>query len=119
MTDGTLPRAEIGSIGGSGTWGMRFPEDLQRREVSVLEYLSVIATPYGVSCPLKLLTVGGQRVLRVAMHGQHRDEHGQSVPTWTCALQVAWIFQQAGVEWVLVDGSVGGIQHPHQPGAAL
>jgi 5'-methylthioadenosine phosphorylase len=119
MTAGTLPRAEIGSIGGSGTWGMRFPEDLQRPEVSVVEYLSPIATPYGVSCPLKLLDVGGQRVLRVPMHGHHRDAQGHSVPTWTNALQVAWIYQQAGVQWVLVDGSVGGIQHPHPPNAAL
>ena len=115
----TVPTATVGSIGGSGTWGARFPEDLGRPEVSVLELVEPIATPYGVSCPLKLLDVGGQRVLRVAMHGWHRDEHGESVPTWTCALQVAWLFQEAGVEWVLVDGSVGGIQRPDEPGAPL
>jgi 5'-methylthioadenosine phosphorylase len=119
VVETTVPRAKIGSIGGSGTWGARFPEDLQRSEVKVVEYVQPVATPYGTSCPIKLLDVGGQPVLRVAMHGWHRDEHGQSVPTWTCALQVAWIYQQAGVEWVLVDGSVGGIQQPQVAGAPL
>jgi purine nucleoside phosphorylase len=115
----TVPEATLGSIGGSGTWGARFPEDLERAEVRVLKYVEPIATPYGASCPLKLLDVGGQRVLRVAMHGWHRDEQGVSVPTWTCALQVAWIFQEAGIQSALVDGSVGGIQRPDAPGAAL
>jgi purine nucleoside phosphorylase len=115
VDEATAPQATIGSIGGSGTWGARFPEDLHRSDVKVVEYVGPVVTPYGTSCPLKLLEVGGQRVLRVAMHGWHRDEHGQSVPTWTCALQVAWLYQQAAVQWALVDGSVGGIQQP--PGA--
>jgi len=85
----------------------------------VLDYVAPVATPFGVSCPLKLLDVGGQRVLRVAMHGWHRDDSGQPVPTWTCALQVAWVFQEAGVQWALVDGSVGGIQQPGAPGTPL
>ena len=119
MAEAALPQAKIGSIGGSGTWGARFPEDLGRAEVKVLDYLDPVATPFGTSCPLKLLDVGGQPVLRVAMHGWHRDEQGQSVPTWTCALQVAWIYQQAGIEWALVDGSVGGIQQPGNPGGPL
>ena len=114
-----VPRARIGSIGGSGTWGARFPEDFTRPEITLLEYVAPIATPHGVSCPLKLLQVGGERVLRVPMHGWHRDESGEPVPTWTCALQVAWIFQEAGVEWALVDGSVGGIQQPDLPGSPL
>jgi purine nucleoside phosphorylase len=114
-----VPRASIGSIGGSGTWGARFPEDFDRPEVRVLEYVAPQPTPYGVSCPLKLLEIGGQRVLRVAMHGWHRDERGEPVPTWECALQVAWLFQEAGVQWATVDGSVGGIQSPDRPGAPL
>ena len=114
-----VPRARIGSIGGSGTWGARFPEDFTRPEITLLEYVAPIATPHGVSCPLKLLQVGGERVLRVPMHGWHRDESGEPVPTWTCALQVAWIFQEAGVDWALVDGSVGGIQQPDLPGSPL
>jgi 5'-methylthioadenosine phosphorylase len=105
--------ANIGSIGGSGTWGARFPEDVLP-DVTVLEYIDPIDTPFGASCPFKLLAVAGQRVLRCAMHGWH-----QGVPTWTCALQVAWVFQQAGVRWALVDGSVGGIQRPDVPGAPL
>jgi 5'-methylthioadenosine phosphorylase len=114
-----VPRARIGSIGGSGTWGARFPEDFARPEVRLLEYIEPIVTPHGLSCALKLLEVGGERVLRVAMHGWHRDDSGEPVPTWICALQVAWIFQEAGVEWALVDGSVGGIQQPDGSGSPL
>lgn len=114
-----VPKAKIGSIGGSGTWGARFPEDFARQDVRVLEYLDPIETPYGTSCPLKLLDVGGQQVLRAAMHGWHRDGAGERTPTWTCALQLAWMFQEAGVEWALVDGSVGGIQAPDGSGGPL
>jgi purine nucleoside phosphorylase len=114
-----LPKAKIGSIGGSGTWGARFPEDLQRADVRVLEYLEPVETPYGRSGTFKLLEVGGEPVLRTAMHGWHRDEAGGWVPTWTCALQVAWVFQEVGVEWALVDGSVGGIQAPDGSGGPL
>ena len=39
MAEAALPKAKIGSIGGSGTWGARFPEDVQRSEVKVLEYV--------------------------------------------------------------------------------
>jgi purine nucleoside phosphorylase len=113
----TIPTASIGSIGGSGTWGARFPEDVS--DVPVLEYVAPIETPFGTSCGFKLLDVAGERVLRCAMHGWHRDAEGKSVPTWTCTLQVAWVFKQAGVKWALVDGSVGGIQSPDQPGAPL
>lgn len=112
-----IPSVSIGSIGGSGTWGARFPEDVS--DIRVLEYVEPIQTPFGVSCGFKLLEVSGERVLRCAMHGWHRDEHGAGVPTWTCSLQVAWVFQQAGVKWALVDGSVGGIQSPNPGGGPL
>jgi 5'-methylthioadenosine phosphorylase len=114
-----VPPAAIGSIGGSGTWGARFPEDLGRSDVKVLRYVEPVETPYGLSCESKLLDVAGERVLRVAMHGWHRDAQGTVVPTWVCSLQVAWLFQLAGVQWALVDGSVGGIQRPDQPGTPL
>jgi purine nucleoside phosphorylase len=113
-----VPTAAIGSIGGSGTWGARFPEDILP-DVNVIEYIDPIDTPYGQSCAFKLLEVAGERVLRCAMHGWHRDADGKPVPTWTCALQVAWVYHQAGVRWALVDGSVGGIQRPDQPGTPL
>jgi len=112
-----IPSATIGSIGGSGTWGARFPEDVS--DTRVLEYVDPIETPFGISCGFKVLEVAGERVLRCAMHGWHRDEQGKPVPTWTSSLQIAWVFQQAGVQWALVDGSVGGIQSPDETGAPL
>lgn len=119
MAQKDVPKVKIGSIGGSGTWGARFPEDFERSDARVLEYLEPIETPYGTSSSLKLLEIGGQTVLRAAMHGWHREDGGAWVPTWTCAFQLAWIFQEAGVEWALVDGSVGGIQAPDGSGGPL
>jgi len=49
----TIPTASIASIGGSGTWGARFPEDVSN--VPVLEYVAPIETPFGTSCGFKLL----------------------------------------------------------------
>lgn len=108
-----VPMAPIGSIGGSGTWGARFPEDLGRSEVALVQvYKEGFATPFGKSAPFKLLEIRGKNVLRTAMHGWHLDENGHQIPTWTCANQVAWVFREAGIEWAIVDGSVGGIRNP-------
>ena len=77
-------------------------------------------TPYGTSAPFKLLRIGGKAVLRVAMHGiAYGDPSDPATAPWIAAKQVAWVCQAAGVERALVEGSVGGIQDPDQPGAPL
>jgi 5'-methylthioadenosine phosphorylase len=116
-----VPKAEYGLIGGSGTWGMRFPEDLDREDVELIEVFEQgFDTPYGRSIALKLLRIAGKPVLRVAMHGVHYDEqHRTPGAPWVAAKQVAAVFQAAGVRWALVEGSVGGIQNPDRPGEPL
>jgi 5'-methylthioadenosine phosphorylase len=110
----TIPKAKYGLIGGSGTWGAKFPEDYKRREVKVLKIFSSFKTPFGKSAQFKLLEINKEKILRVATHGWTKDEKGNPLPTWICARQVAWVFSQAGVKYVLVDGSVGGIKSPEQ-----
>lgn len=115
-----LPRQIAGIYsGGSGTWTIRFPEDLKRSDVRMVDTIDPVETPFGRSGPIKLLDVAGAPVLRFGMHGWHRDENGNPVPTWRCSWQMAWIAQQTGAKWAVIEGSVGGIQNPETPGEPL
>ena len=100
---------------------MRFPEDLDRDDVEVVEIFDQgFETPYGCSIPFKLLRVEGERVLRVAMHGvRYGERNVLAEPPWIASRQVASVFQAAGVKWALVEGSVGGIQSPCNLGEPL
>ena len=116
----SIPQAQYALIGGSGTWGARFPEDLSLDDVELVEiYREGFATPYGQSAPFKLLRIAGQPVWRVAMHGMTRDDGKPMMAPWLAAKQVTWVLQQAGVQYALVEGSVGGIQNPDAPGEPL
>ncbi|HRW05717.1 MAG TPA: hypothetical protein P5121_11505 [Caldilineaceae bacterium] len=116
----SIPQADYALIGGSGTWGARFPEDIQLDDVELVEvYKDGFDTPYGRSAPFKLLTIAGKPVWRVAMHGMWRDDGSKPYAPWIAAKQTSWVMEQAGVKWALVEGSVGGIQSPEQAGAPL
>ena len=111
-----IPQVAIGSIGGSGTWGWRFPEDFDLPGVRLVEKLGSFETPYGPTANLKLMEVAGEPVLRTTMHGWHAN---RKVPTWVCSKQIAHVFMEAGVKWALVDGSVGGVANPCDPSKPL
>ena len=110
-----IPSAKYALIGGSGTWGARFPEDIELADVELVQvYRDGFETPYGQSAPFKLLRIGGQPVWRVAMHGMFMDRISSEggaplIAPWIAAKQVAHVLEQAGVQWALVEGSVGGI----------
>lgn len=108
-----IPHSAFGLIGGSGTWGGRFPEDLDRSDVSVLHvYHGGFDTPFGQTAPFKLLQINDQHVLRVTFHGIPGFQSKSAVAPWIAAQQVAWCFMTAGVKRVIVDASVGGVQCP-------
>lgn len=112
-TSTNIPQVRYGLIGGSGTWGGRFPEDLDRSDVKLVDvYNRGFDTPFGRTVPFKLLQISNQHVLRVAFHGIPGLVSKSSVPPWTAAQQVAWCFMNAGVRRVIVEGSVGGVQCP-------
>lgn len=113
----SFPQATWGSIGGSATWAIRFPEDLDGSTITVVDqFEDGFETPYGRTAPFKLLDVDGRRVLRVAFHGMPRDN---TEPVWVRARQIVHVFELAGVRRVLIDGSVGGVQSPASPGSPI
>lgn len=115
----TIPTANYALIGGSGTWGARFPEDLEMPNVELIEIFDGFETPYGRSAPFKLLRIAGQPVWRTAMHGMWDGPGARPRTPWLAAKQVGWALEQAGVQWAMVEGSVGGIQRPDESGAPL
>lgn len=115
-----IPRAGIGLIGGSGTWGARIPEDLNCPDVAVLSYYREgFPTPFGQTVAFKLLEIDGELALRTPFHGWHYGDPRVPLEPWLWSKQAAYVFQQAGVRWALVDSSVGGIQNPDCSGNPL
>lgn len=115
-----IPKCAFGLPGGSGTWARMFPEELGRKDIQVISYYPEgLLTPYGQSGPAKLIEIDGEPTLCFIMHGWHNDQNDQRIPMSTCAKQVAWCFKEAGVEYVLLAASVGGIQNPDKPGEPL
>ena len=53
------------------------------------------------------------------MHGMWDGQGTRPRTPWVAAKQVAWVLEQAGVRWAMVEASVGGIQSPDEPGAPL
>jgi len=103
----SIPQAEFAIIGGSSTFSIEFPEDLHRPDVEVLETGLVFETPYGTGPALKLLRQGDKRILTVRMHGWRPNVVTRGV----ASQQLFWLFQQAGVKKIFVEGGVGSINH--------
>lgn len=114
-----IPECLIGLPGGSGTWACLFPESLNRQDAQVVSYYPQgFDTPYGQSAPVKVVRIGDANCLTFAMHGWHLN-HGKRIPSYVCAQQVAHVMKEAGVRYVLLSASVGGIQNPDKPGKPL
>jgi 5'-methylthioadenosine phosphorylase len=119
-----IPRVQYANVGGSGSWGYRFPEgafgDDAPLAVRRLEGGLVFETPYGASPPFGLYELTDRRTgqtkrfLRVWMHGQDRREKPTLADPYAgtpmrSAEKTFWVLGQAGVTWILIDASVGGI----------
>lgn len=99
-------KVRIASMGGSATWGMRFPEDLVG-ESAVVAKFDGFDTPFGYGAAMKLLDVQGHPVLRITHQGW---KYGRNeFPSANDSLQVFYVLWKAGVECIVVDGSCGGI----------
>ena len=96
----------IASMGGSATWGMRFPEDLVGDDKVVAKFEG-FDTPFGYGAAMKLLDVDGEPVLRITHQGW---KYGRNeFPSANDSLQVFYVLWKAGVQRIVVDGSCGGI----------
>lgn len=115
-----VPQTLYCHIGGSGTWGCDFPEFIQYDEIQVLKTDMEFETPFGVSAALKLyrmdgsITADGQPrdVLYVPFHGWHGVSPYNDCPSE----RLFWVLREAGVKYILADGSGGGINPLTEPG---
>jgi purine nucleoside phosphorylase len=114
------PPAGLAHIGGSGTWGFRYPDgaldghpDLS---VEVVEPHVEVATPYGPSPAFRLCRLADRRTGRTAdylyvwMHGidpgNRTDAPGDSA---RASERVFDVLARAGVRHVVVDNSAGAV----------
>ncbi|KKM12578.1 phosphorylase [Clostridiales bacterium PH28_bin88] len=113
MATHELPKADIGFIGGSGTFSLQFPEDLNRTGVRVEVSHLTYQTPFGESPPLKVFTIEGERprtVIAAKMHGRL-----PGVSWGEASRRLFWVFREAGVQKVIAEGGVGSVNHLLDP----
>jgi 5'-methylthioadenosine phosphorylase len=99
-----IPKTELAFIGGSSTFAINFPEDIELSGIKVLER-KVFSTPFGDSPEFKLFEVEDNIVLAVRMHGWR-----QGIRRADASRQVFWVFERAGVKNILAEGGVGTIK---------
>lgn len=99
-----IPKTELAFIGGSSTFAINFPEDIELSGIKVLER-KVFSTPFGDSPEFKLFEVEDDIVLAVRMHGWR-----QGIRRADASRQVFWVFERAGVKNILTEGGVGTIK---------
>lgn len=121
-----LPRVEFAHIGGSGTWGFRYPDGALDGHpylaVEVVEPDIRVETPFGLSPGFRLCRLtdgrsGTERdYLYVWMHGidpaNRSDAPGESAGA---SERVFDVLARAGVRRVFVDNSTGGIAEDLSP----
>ena len=101
-------QADIGFIGGSGTFSLNFPDALRDPGTEVLAREVVFTTPWGPSAPLTLFTTGDppRRVLAAKMHGRI-----PGVSWGESSQRLFHAFMQANVRKIIAEGGVGSINH--------
>lgn len=113
MVNGEIPSADIGFIGGSGTFSLQFPEDLDWAGVEVKASGLTCHTPFGESPPFKLFSIASEQprtVLAAKMHGRVRG-----VAWGEASRRLFWVFREAGVKKVIAEGGVGSVNHLLDP----
>ena len=115
-----IPKVLYCHIGGSGTWGCEFPEDVHFEGLRVLKSGMEFETPYGTTVPMKLYELDAsvtadhktRQVLYCPFHGWASLSPRNDTPSE----RLFWVLKQAGVKYILADGSGGGINPLLEPG---
>lgn len=105
-----VPAAQYAVIGGSGTYSINFPDDLNRSDIEVIDRGTVFKTPYGDSPPIKFFRLGDKSVATVKMHGWR-----PGVTRGAASQQIFWVFREAGIEKIIAEGGVGSVNHLLRP----
>ncbi len=101
-----VPQALYAIIGGSSTFSINFPEDLNEPDIKIIDDGLIFETPFGDSPPFKLFKVGEKSVLTCKMHGWRRG-----VTRADASRQIFWVFREAGTKSILAEGGVGAVNH--------
>lgn len=102
----SVPKVDYCFMGGSSTFSMRIPEDLELTDAHVVERKLVFQTPYGESPIMKLFEIDGKTVLTTKMHGRR-----MGVSRADSSRQVFWVLREAGVKQIVAEGGVGSVNH--------
>jgi 5'-methylthioadenosine phosphorylase len=101
-------------IGGSSTFSISFPEDLDDNKLKIISRDKTYSTPFGESPPLtvfEILEGEKKKVVTCRMHGWMSDRsRGDS------SRQIFWVFNKMGVKKILAEGGVGSIDKKMNPG---
>jgi purine nucleoside phosphorylase len=113
-----LPRVAFAHIGGSGTWGFRYPDGAldghPHLSVQVVDPDIQVETPYGPSpsfrgCRVTDRRTGAERdFLYVWMHGIDPSRPAGQ-PSAVATERVFDVLHRCGVRQVIIDNSTGGI----------
>jgi 5'-methylthioadenosine phosphorylase len=98
-----IPKAKLAFIGGSSTFAINFPADLNLSGIKAL-HKKTFSTPFGESPEIISCDMNGETILTVRMHGWRAG-----VRRADASRQLFWVFEQAGVRNILVEGGVGVI----------
>lgn len=102
----SVPRVDFCFMGGSSTFSVRCPEELELSDATVIERKMVFQTPYGESPIFKLFALGDRQILTTKMHGRRLG-----VSRGDSSRQVYWVLKQAGVKRILAEGGSGAVNH--------
>jgi len=100
----TVPECSLAVIGGSSTFSLAFPEEVEVKGIRVIEEKLSLETPFGKSPPLKIFELKGKRVITCKMHGWRK-----AVSRASASRQVFWVLREAGVKKIVAEGGVGCI----------
>ncbi len=105
-----IPKADFAIIGGSGTFSIDFPEDLETEGIQLLETDLTFDTPYGESPIFKLFSIGDKEILTCRMHGWRKD-----IRRGMASRQLFWVLKEAGVKKIIGEGGVGSMNRLLDP----
>lgn len=103
-----IPRIKYAFIGGSSTFAINFPEDVDAYNIRSIDHTS-FKTPFGESPKIKIFEIDYQPVITVKMHGWR-----SGVSRADASRQIFWVFKKAGVKTILVEGGVGTIRQDYR-----
>lgn len=105
-------KVPIAWVGGSGTWALDADERKFREVASkligqneMLHCFTEVETPFGQVPVVWLFHINCVPVVRVPIHGWRFP-----IPTIQHTLATFWLLHELGIQQVIVDASVGGVQ---------